>query len=320
MGEQFVYQELDPSGDTIRLLTLLPGQFQDRVQLSITHERFQDERCTTYECLSYTWGEAHTPEEIYIWQKPPTTGGNVDGLQFLRPRINLLTALKYIRLPDRPRVIWADAICIDQDNVAERSQQVARMGQIYNRAARVLVWLGTEDDSTSLAVDTIERLSAGILLTADRRNCSTIPGSEAEIVEHRLKESKLTPQHWTSLSQLMQRPWFKRLWIRQEVLLAANVLVRCGYTEIEWGKIEKVIIFVEQKVNRVYFQVQEILMCRSLFHFVGCDRYVFVPRRVFINPSIVVVHYKKIFYDGSGLEQAFDKDHNPVSLENFHRL
>ena len=193
-----MYHTLDPSGNTIRLLTLLPGQFSDKVCLSVTHESIQDEKHTPYECLSYPWGETQTPEKVYIWQKSPANASNVDSLQFLHPRINPLTALKYIRLVDTPRVIWVDAICIDQDNINERSQQVAHMGQIYNYAAQVLVWLGPEDERTSMALETIERLSAGIVLTEGHRNCKTIPGSEAEVVERRFKESKLTPRHWTS--------------------------------------------------------------------------------------------------------------------------
>lgn len=277
-GSQFLYYPLDFSGNTIKLLTLLPGQFSDNVYLSVTQDNFQNEKRTPYECISYTWGEAQYPEKVYIRQKSPANDSNVDNLQFLHPRINLLTALKYIRLPDTPRVIWADAICIDQDNIAERSQQVARMGQIYNHAAQVLVWLGAEDESTSKALELIERLSAGILLTDSHRECTTISGSEAEVVERRLKESKFTPQHWISLNKLIRRPWFERLWIRQEVQLASKVLVRCGNTEIEWGKIEKVIIFVEQKVNRVYFKGPDILRCRSLFPYTGSDRYVYIPQ------------------------------------------
>ncbi|KAI4160442.1 MAG: hypothetical protein LQ342_005675 [Letrouitia transgressa] len=309
-GGQFVYDALDPSGNTIRLLTLLPGQFSDKVYLSLTHESFQDKKRTPYESLSYTWGESQTPEKVYIWQNSPanvSNVSNVNSLQFLHPRTNLLTALKYIRLPNTPRVIWVDAICIDQDNITERNQQVARMGQIYSYAAQVLVWLGPEDESTSMALETIERLSAGILLTEDHRNCKTITGSEAEVAECRFEESKFTPQHWTSLNQLIRRPWFERLWIRQEVQLASKVLVRCGYAKIEWGKIEKVIIFVEQKVRRVYFRVQDILKCRSLFHYIGSNRYVYVPQGTILSNLSLILYTDEEF---STVKAFLSKDAN----------
>lgn len=117
----FAYQVLDPPGNAIRLLTLLPGQFSDDVYLSITHDKLLDEKSIPYECLSYTWGSAaQAQEKVYILQKSPANGSDVDSLQFLHVRINLLTALKYIRLRDAPRVIWIDAICINQVNITER--------------------------------------------------------------------------------------------------------------------------------------------------------------------------------------------------------
>lgn len=286
----FTYQVLDPPGNAIRLLTLLPGQFSDDIYLSITHEKLQDEKHTPYECLSYTWGSAEQAQEkVYIRQKLPANGSDVDRLQFLYVRINLLTALKYIRLPDVPRVIWIDAICIDQQNNSEKSQEVARMGQIYHDAAQVLVWLGPEDENTPMARETIERLSAGVILTWDHRNCNTIPGSEAEVVQRHLKKSNFTLQHWISLSKLIQRPWFRRLWIRQEVQLASKVLVRCGYAEIEWGNIEKAIIFVEHNVSRAYVSTKDVLFCRSLFPYFGSDRYVYVPQQTFSSNLILIL-------------------------------
>ena len=272
-----VYQVLDPPGNAIRLLTLMPGQFSDNIYLSIIHEKIQEEKRTPYECLSYTWGSTtQAKEKVYILQNSPANGSDVDSLQFLYVRINLLTALKYIRRPNAPRVIWIDAICIDQGNITEKGREVARMGQIYNNATQVLVWLGEEDESTHMALETIERLSAGVVLTWDHRNCNTIPGSEAEVVEHSPKKSNFTPQHWISLARLIQRPWFRRLWIRQEVQLASKVLVRCGYVKMEWEKIEKAIIFVEHKVSRAYVSIEDVLFCRSLFPYFGSDRYVYV--------------------------------------------
>lgn len=136
----------------------------------------------------------------------------------------------------------------------------------------------------------IERLSAGVVLTWDHRNCNTITGSEAEVVQHGPEESNFTPHHWISLSKLIQRPWFRRLWIRQEVQLASKVLVRCGYAEIDWGNIEKAIIFVEHKVSRAYISAEDILFCRSLFSYLGSDRYVYVPKQAILSNLILILY------------------------------
>lgn len=59
---------------------------------------------------------------------------------------NLDTALRRIRLPDRIRALWVDAICINQQDVAERGGQVQLMGSIYSKARQVIVWLGKDED------------------------------------------------------------------------------------------------------------------------------------------------------------------------------
>ncbi|KAF2830871.1 HET-domain-containing protein [Ophiobolus disseminans] len=275
------YQVLDPPGNAIRLLNLLPGQFSDDVHLSIIHERLQDEPRTSYECLSYTWGSAtQAHEKLYIWQKHTTADGEKNSLQYLNVRTNLMTALRYLRLPDSPRVLWIDAVCIDQSNLTEKGQEVGRMGQIYNKASRVVVWLGPEDESTPLALDIIQRISAGVQLTWNHRGIHcTLPGSEAQVLEQRPEDSALTPEHWMALSKFLRRPWFSRLWIRQEVQLASEVRVLCGTSEVDWESLEKMSIFVEHKMDRKYIDVEEILFCRSLFRYMGSDSLTYTLHR-----------------------------------------
>ncbi|KAF1932475.1 HET-domain-containing protein [Didymella exigua CBS 183.55] len=272
------YRVLDPPGNAIRILLLLPGGYTDDVQLVITHEKLQEEKRIPYECLSYTWGSEPPTEKLYVWQESSAHDGGHEP-RYLFVRNNLLTALRYLRLAHSPRRIWVDAICINQDNLQEKGREVARMGLIYRMAAHVLVWIGPEDETTSTAVETIERLSPGVILSSDHRNCDTIPGSEAAVVRYHLATSTLTSRHWLALSSLIQRPWFRRLWIRQEVLLASKVLLRCGNTEIDWAKLEKVIIFVEHKVSREHISASDILYCRSLFPYVGSDSLVYTLHR-----------------------------------------
>jgi hypothetical protein len=69
---------------------------------------------------------------------------------------------------------------------------------------QVIVWLGPEDGSTPTVLETIWRLSPGLELTPHHRNCLTINGSEANVVEHHSDNSKFTPRHWISLNKFMQ--------------------------------------------------------------------------------------------------------------------
>ncbi|KAF1983614.1 hypothetical protein K402DRAFT_297997, partial [Aulographum hederae CBS 113979] len=83
-----------------------------------------------YETLSYTWGDSSSPIPIHI-------SGHV--IQVTR---NLHAALQHIRQESTDRILWIDALCIDQTNNAEKSAQVQMMRNIYHSAARTLVWLG----------------------------------------------------------------------------------------------------------------------------------------------------------------------------------
>lgn len=83
-----------------------------------------------YEALSYTWGSAHKQYDIEI-------SGNT-----LPITENLHLALQHLRHPEEDRILWIDAICIDQDNVGERGHQVRQMASIYERVVRAIIWLG----------------------------------------------------------------------------------------------------------------------------------------------------------------------------------
>ncbi|KAL5312957.1 hypothetical protein ACEPPN_019383 [Leptodophora sp. 'Broadleaf-Isolate-01'] len=278
---QYEYQVLNPPGSTTRLLTLLPGEFEDDVFMEILHVELGSANNVKYEALSYAWGSPNQHhEKIYIYETKLEGGTSVKFLEFLSIRVNLYLALRHLRLPNAPRVVWIDAICIDQQNITEKGQQVGRMGEIYHRAERVVVWLGPDDRDTPMALETIKTLSAGITVGWHHRNITTIPGSQAEIFRTRPEESSLKAAHWAALNKFITRPWFQRLWVRQEVQLASKVLVRCGYFEIEWKDIEKTVLFLEHTPGaRAYFAINDILFCRSMFLYHGSDSLTYILHR-----------------------------------------
>lgn len=87
-----------------------------------------------YEALSYVWGSSSGTQPVLC----------DDELLFVTP--NCESALRHLRLNDTNRILWIDAICIDQsktkDALKERNAQVALMGEIYKNAKRTLCWLG----------------------------------------------------------------------------------------------------------------------------------------------------------------------------------
>ncbi|KAK3667168.1 hypothetical protein LTR22_002033 [Elasticomyces elasticus] len=118
---------LDSSKQQIRLLHLRPGAGDLQADLAVVDLADQPE----YEALSYTWGDRTLDKSIVL-----------GGRSHLPVTDNLWRALRGLRYRWRSRILWVDALCIDQKNTGERSMQVAFMGQIYNSAYQVCIWLG----------------------------------------------------------------------------------------------------------------------------------------------------------------------------------
>ncbi|PMD41093.1 hypothetical protein L207DRAFT_632593 [Hyaloscypha variabilis F] len=128
-------------------------------------------------------------------------------------RENLWLALQHLRWTSEARVLWIDALCIHQQNVHERNHQVSQMGRIYNRARRVIVWLGPSDSGSKIFFGLLSRggttyvsLLRDIKITLERNLGVPIP----------------------EIHSVFSRPYWKRLWIIQEVLLARELIIQCG--------------------------------------------------------------------------------------------
>ncbi|KAK2603546.1 hypothetical protein QQS21_004315, partial [Conoideocrella luteorostrata] len=143
------YEKIEhlPGGDHIRILTLSPSQDPtDPILVSLSVASLADEQ--SYEALSYCWGDSAHRRLIFCDGKPfPVTE-------------NLESALRHLRLAEIERVLWVDAICINQDDVSERAYEVRLMRQIYQRANRVVIWLGDGDGDSDLVFPLCERLIA----------------------------------------------------------------------------------------------------------------------------------------------------------------
>ena len=135
---QHQFQPLQ-NNDTIRILTLDPGQQSD--PLTGMLEAVPIDSAGSYEAVSYVWADPGPPNSAY--DILIHDGDDNKGLLMLR-RGSMFAALRQLRLPDRPCRIWADQCCINQDDPVEKSQQVRFMNRIYRDAAHVLVWLGLD--------------------------------------------------------------------------------------------------------------------------------------------------------------------------------
>ncbi|RSL51435.1 hypothetical protein CEP54_011426 [Fusarium duplospermum] len=177
--------------DYIRLLWLMPHENKDApIQCQLFDYLLPGSRGGThlYEALSYVWGSPEKTQSIFT----PT------GCLVITE--NLHAALSRLRDGSLPRIVWADAVCINQDDTGERDRQVENMAKIYAKASRVIVWLeetpaGGHGDAPSdgdLALEEIRRAAAG-----NKSVQSSANSASHEAVLH-----------------LLQRSWFRGIWVR----------------------------------------------------------------------------------------------------------
>jgi hypothetical protein len=236
-SEPYTYSPLDEEAQEIRLFTLLPGSFSSDVRVCLDITPFTKSHVPNFEAVSYTWGSAENPVSIFIGNSGRTT---------LAVTQNLGKALPYFRSEDKPRVLWVDAICVDQKNLKERGQQVKRMADIFSKAVRVLVWLGPASDNSELALDLFERIASKVKVDEATFNIVATT-NEAHWVDSKAGVP-FNEVEFLSIWQFIQRPWFGRLWIWQEVHLAlGDVEVMCGVRTIPWAALQLAIRWLGRK-------------------------------------------------------------------------
>ncbi|KAF1966795.1 hypothetical protein BU23DRAFT_485692 [Bimuria novae-zelandiae CBS 107.79] len=190
-----IYDEL--RADQFRMLCLSPvADCNDPIHVDL--ETYDDNNCPEYKFTSYAWGgedgDSSLQSPVYVdeyWDVLLQTKNCWSLLQYLRPRRGI-------------RLVWLDAICIDQSNTRERDAQVVKMGDIYRNCSRVVVYLGK--DVAQIVSDTSER--------------STIPRrfSLDEVVD-KFTDASIDPQ------KLFQLQYFTRVWIIQELLLPPGAII-----------------------------------------------------------------------------------------------
>jgi hypothetical protein len=211
----------------IRLLEIYPGITSDTLRGSIRHVKLMDVASSfssasrndgnsavlgdTYEAISYVWGGAFFTSQIE----------SAEGFITITPRLE--EALKRVRLQNCKRIIWADGVCIDQNNKEEQGQQVKLMRQIYSRARKVLVWFGI--DHNLRAQEIFNRLRGWPLPTSEENQ---------NIVQELLDTCS----------------WFDRSWVVQEVCLATSATVMWGDEEIQWEHLRLAIQLFRKKLPR----------------------------------------------------------------------
>ncbi|KAJ0310953.1 hypothetical protein COL5a_008852 [Colletotrichum fioriniae] len=203
-----IYKPLESQTD-IRLLTLEPGEFADPIRCTLALSSTAS--MVDYDAISYTWA---SEDGAMAWTQPIT----LDGRVFL-VTANCETALRRVRSRGAQRVVWIDAVCMNQQDVEERGHQVRLMPQIYSRAQRVLVYVG----------EPVPEEEALFRFLDDDPDTTTLcPDPNLS--------RRLSLQQ--ALETLLTRRYFSRAWILQEVALARRATLICGRYEMPWSRLQ----------------------------------------------------------------------------------
>lgn len=204
-------EEILVDGSSSMLLTRDWDSYYQNARNSIRTDPRSQPIKHVYEAMSYTWGTQIATEIIHI------------GSEKIYVRPNLHLALNCLRMGSKSRILWIDALCINQDDIPERNIQVSMMGSIYRNAHSTVIWLGAGDSASNLAFDAMN--------SVDPRGIT---------------------EQTSTIVALASRDYWKRLWIIQEIYMTpnkifdkfgrvdkpCNLFVHCGSRLTTWRHFE----------------------------------------------------------------------------------
>lgn len=276
------------SPKNIRLITLLSCN-DPNTPIECTMQEASFAKGPEYEALSYVWGSPTPQRTVTLNGRNFPVGENLEAaLRQLRPCGENKAS----------RTIWIDAMCINQLDVEERTQQVSQMDMVYRGAARVVVWLGRESNTSARVFRELKYWRKNLAMFKPRQisqilrfpfqnseycaECDAVPRPDTlrryyhaakqagkVQVEERLREylklaenPRILPQVWKdahidlieSFIKLLARPWWKRVWVLQEVILARKLILHCGPESVDW-QIFQIALYTmirQAKRSRIY--------------------------------------------------------------------
>lgn len=207
------YPKLDADAAQIRLMVLARGARDSPIHCTYQVVNLNDETIS-YETLSYVWNDEPGTEPIWVEGKAASVTRSLFG------------ALGQLRLVDRERTLWIDAICINQSDAAEKTQQVDMMRRIYTQCRQCNIWLGPLGETSladaRLAIDTVAWIAGDV---ADR------PPFLDDVPQRRRAAE--------ALNTLLTRPWWMRIWTVQEVILPPKRFIYWGPCKLPWDLLDR---------------------------------------------------------------------------------
>ncbi|ETS77100.1 hypothetical protein PFICI_10974 [Pestalotiopsis fici W106-1] len=188
----------------VRLIKLLPGRDNVALRCSFMTVDLYDPLCPEFEALSYAWGSFDLEKYIRVNGKPFEVSNS------------LHEALLHLRREREPRMLWIDALSINQNDIEERGSQVLLMGHIYSKASKVVVWLGNSEPW-------------GLRHAIRDTKVHMFPGKQQRVQSELVHVGLLHV-----VRSLLRRSWWTRAWVVQELVRARAVEMQCGCSTLDW--------------------------------------------------------------------------------------
>jgi len=220
-----------------RILSLEPGKGDEPLcgRLDIINV----ESAPPYDALSYTWGTGDPTNYIWIEGEP------------IPLRSNLEIALRALRLPSNPRLMWIDALCIDQSSLDERSRQVQYMRLVYKHSEKVISWLGRKTPGVEEAFECAKRHSdvRRLVEESSEETDNQNQGQFYEFVHDMVGNATadLPETAMPHLYELFDREYFSRSWVVQEVFVGPPPVAKCEELEIPLFDLVSVLMFLGEQ-------------------------------------------------------------------------
>lgn len=217
------YRLLDSSRREIRLLVVEPGAGDQIVTCSFQYWCIDGMAKPRYETISYVWGDGNTRATIQLQGIAKDVTASSE------------RALRRFRYTDRSRILWIDALCINQTDKEERARQVALMDEVYSNTTRNLVWLGDDNGTAAIAQDGILKLVDAIRAETDNfKNAQEVLYGGGKALRYSPSGISITLQahEIEAILKFYSNGWFRRLWVVQEAALAQESVCYQGGVEV----------------------------------------------------------------------------------------
>ncbi|KAH8760794.1 heterokaryon incompatibility protein-domain-containing protein [Hyaloscypha finlandica] len=280
--DYYLYRPLDCDSFEIRLLRLRRvvvqqalGTVEERFSCSLEYASLINP--PDYIALSYCWGNATKTRVIFL-----SPGICVEVTQNLYNALDDVVRMDWFRqsrtheYEDHSVLLWADALCINQEDPVERSQQVRQMRQIYSRASEVVSWIPCGSEQ---AVDYLVRnrfYGEGIETEVQLPSTSTpfvrfLDGSDNQndvvsLDEYETRKEWVN-QEWDIMEDFFTQAYWRRVWVIQEVAVATEVTVLCGSYEIPWDDVAAVLAMWKKNPDIVPIDKRAYLKAMHLAEF-----------------------------------------------------